>query len=34
MSRPVHWTPLRLFMLMNSTGFGFLVLAHHWWGMA
>src|SRR5271156_4774279 len=34
LSRPVHWTPLRLFMLVNSTGFGFLVLAHHWWGMA
>jgi hypothetical protein len=32
--RPVHWTPLRLFMLLNSTGFGFLLLAHHWWGMA
>ena len=34
LSRPVHWTPLRLFMLVNSTGFGFLLLAHHWWGMA
>jgi len=34
LSRPVHWTPLRLFMLVNSTGFGFLVLTHHWWGMA
>jgi hypothetical protein len=34
LSRPVHWTPLRLFMLLNSTGFGFLVLAHDWWGMA
>jgi hypothetical protein len=34
LSRPVHWTPLRLFMLLNSTGFGFLVLAHHWWAMA
>jgi hypothetical protein len=34
LSRPVHWTPVRLFMLVNSTGFGFLVLAHHWWGMA
>ena len=21
-------------MLVNSTGFGFLILAHHWWGMA
>jgi hypothetical protein len=21
-------------MLVNSTGFGFLLLAHHWWGMA
>jgi hypothetical protein len=34
LSRPVQWTPLRLFMLLNSTGFGFLVLAHEWWGMA
>ena len=34
LSRPVHWTRPRLFMLVNSTGFGFLVLAHHWWGMA
>jgi hypothetical protein len=34
LSRPVHWTPVRLFMLVNSTGFGFLVLAHDWWGMA
>jgi hypothetical protein len=34
LSRPVRWTPLRLFMLVNSTGFGFLILAHHWWGMA
>jgi hypothetical protein len=33
-TRPIHWTPLRLFMLLNSTGFGFLVLAHHWWAMA
>ena len=33
-SRPIHWTPVRLFMLLNSTGFGFLVLAHHWWAMA
>ncbi len=34
LSRPVHWTPVRLFMLVNSTGFGFLLLAHHWWPMA
>jgi hypothetical protein len=32
--RPVRWTPLRLFMLLNSAGFGFLLLAHHWWAMA
>ncbi len=31
--QPVHWTPLRGFMLVNSAGFGFLVLAHHWWSM-
>ncbi|WP_246398619.1 rhomboid-like protein [Mycobacterium vicinigordonae] len=24
----IHWTPLRCFMLLNSAGFGFLILAH------
>ena len=28
--RPVHWTPVRLLMLAASSGFGFLMLAHHW----
>jgi hypothetical protein len=32
-NQPVRWTPVRLLMLVNSTGFGFLVLAHHWWSM-
>jgi hypothetical protein len=32
--QPVRWTLPRAFMLMNSAGFGFLVLAHHWWSMA
>ncbi|MDT5349405.1 MAG: hypothetical protein QOH91_2692 [Mycobacterium sp.] len=32
--RPVHWTGLRLFMLVNASGFGFLILAHHWGAMA
>ncbi len=31
--QPVRWTPLLAFMLVNSAGFGFLVLAHHWWSM-
>jgi hypothetical protein len=31
---PVHWTPVRLFMLLNASGFGFLLLAHHWGSMA
>ncbi len=31
--QPVRWTLLRAFMLVNSAGFGFLVLAHHWWSM-
>jgi hypothetical protein len=31
---PVHWTSVRLFMLVNASGFGFLILAHHWGGMA
>jgi hypothetical protein len=32
--RPVHWTLVRLFMLVNASGFGFLILAHHWGPMA
>lgn len=32
--RPVHWTLVRLFMLVNASGFGFLILAHHWGSMA
>jgi hypothetical protein len=27
---PIHWTPVRRLMLAASSGFGFLVLAHHW----
>ncbi|OBK28550.1 hypothetical protein A5634_20210 [Mycobacterium asiaticum] len=30
----VHWTPLRCLMLLNSAGFGFLILAHSTVGMA
>jgi hypothetical protein len=30
----IHWTPVRLMMLIGSSGFGFLVLAHHWATMA
>jgi hypothetical protein len=33
-SHEVKWTPVRIFMLVNSAGFGFLVLAHHWGSMA
>lgn len=29
----VHWTPVRCLMLLNSAGFGFLILSHSWWGM-
>lgn len=29
-----HWTPVRCFMLVNSAGFGFLILNHSWVGMA
>lgn len=29
-----QWTPVRCVMLINSAGFGFLVLAHSMWGMA
>jgi len=32
--QPIHWTPTRLTMLVASSGFGFLVLAHHWGTMA
>jgi hypothetical protein len=32
--RPVHWTWVRLLMLTNASGFGFLLLAHHWGSMA
>jgi len=28
--KPIHWTPVLLLMLVASSGFGFLVLAHHW----
>lgn len=32
--QPIHWTPLRCLMMVASSGFGFLVLAHHWGTMA
>jgi hypothetical protein len=32
--QPVQWTPVRFLMLAASSGFGFLVLAHHWGTMA
>lgn len=32
--RPGHWTWMRLLMLANASGFGFLMLAHHWGSMA
>src|SRR6201998_3885880 len=32
--QPVHWTPVRCLMMVGSSGFGFLVLAHHWGTMA
>jgi hypothetical protein len=32
--QPIHWTPLRFLMLAASSGFGFLMLAHHWGTMA
>lgn len=32
--RPVHWTPVRCLMLAMASGFGFLMLAHHWVTMA
>jgi hypothetical protein len=31
---PIHWTPVRFLMLVVSSGFGFLLLAHHWATMA
>jgi len=30
----IHWTPVRCLMLLMSSGFGFLILAHSWWAMA
>lgn len=33
-NKPARWTPVRLFMLLSSAGFGFLMLAHHWGSMA
>lgn len=32
--QPIRWTPVLIAMLMVSSGFGFLVLAHHWGTMA
>lgn len=32
--QPIHWTLPRRLMLVASSGFGFLVLAHHWGTMA
>jgi hypothetical protein len=32
--QPIHWTPTRFLMLVASSGFGFLLLAHHWGTMA
>ena len=32
--QPIYWTLLRTMMLVASTGFGFLLLAHHWATMA
>jgi hypothetical protein len=31
---PIHWTPARYLMLAASSGFGFLMLAHHWGTLA
>lgn len=31
---PIRWTPVRSVMLAASSGFGFLMLAHHWGTMA
>lgn len=32
--QPIRWTPVLGAMLVASSGFGFLVLAHHWGTMA
>lgn len=32
--QPIHWTPVRCLMLVASSGFGFLMLAHQWGTMA
>jgi hypothetical protein len=32
--QPIHWTTMRRLMLVASSGFGFLLLAHHWATMA
>ncbi len=32
--QPIHWTLTRCLMLAASSGFGFLILAHHWGTMA
>ena len=32
--QPIHWTPVRRLMLVASSGFGFLLLAHEWGTMA
>ena len=32
--QPIRWTPVLRLMLVLSSGFGFLVLAHHWGTMA
>lgn len=32
--QPAKWTPVLLLMMVASSGFGFLVLAHHWGTMA
>jgi hypothetical protein len=32
--QPIRWTPVRFLMLAASSGFGFLMLAHHWGTMA
>src|SRR6516165_11730649 len=32
--QPIRWTPVLCLMLALSSGFGFLVLAHHWGTMA
>ncbi|SOX53747.1 hypothetical protein MAAFP003_2422 [Mycobacterium ahvazicum] len=32
--QPIRWTPVLIAMLVASSGFGFLVLAHHWATMA